>query len=86
MRTGLAAGEIAELTAPLTTAPEGFHVHKKIQALLAQRAEMGTGKRPVDYGMAEALAFGSLVKAGHRPSASPGRTAGAAPSTSATRC
>jgi DNA-binding response OmpR family regulator len=25
---------------------------------------MGAGKRPVDYGMAEALAFGSLVKAG----------------------
>ncbi len=62
--TGLPAAEIAALTGPLTTAPEGFHVHKKIQALLAQRAEMGTGKRPVDYGMAEALAFGSLVKAG----------------------
>jgi 2-oxoglutarate dehydrogenase E1 component len=62
--TGLSAAEIAGLAAPLTTAPEGFHVHKKIQALLAQRAEMGTAKRPVDYGMAEALAFGSLVKAG----------------------
>jgi 2-oxoglutarate dehydrogenase E1 component len=62
--TGLAAGEIAALAKPLTTAPEGFHVHKKIQALLAQRAEMGEGKRPVDYGMAEALAFASLVKAG----------------------
>ncbi|HEY4587721.1 MAG TPA: 2-oxoglutarate dehydrogenase E1 component [Thermoanaerobaculia bacterium] len=64
VRTGLPAGKIAALTGPLTTAPEGFHVHKKIQALLAQRAEMGNGKRPVDYGMAEALAFGSLVKAG----------------------
>jgi 2-oxoglutarate dehydrogenase E1 component len=62
--TGLSAAEIAGLTAPLTTAPEGFHVHKKIQALLTQRAEMGTAKRPVDYGMAEALAFGSLVKSG----------------------
>ncbi|HEY2289434.1 MAG TPA: 2-oxoglutarate dehydrogenase E1 component [Thermoanaerobaculia bacterium] len=64
VRTGLSAEEIAALTGPLTTAPAGFHVHKKIQALLAQRAEMGNGKRPVDYGMAEALAFGSLVKAG----------------------
>jgi 2-oxoglutarate dehydrogenase E1 component len=64
VRTGLSAAEIAELTGPLTIAPEGFHVHKKIQALLAQRAEMGNGKRPVDYGMAEALAFGSLVKGG----------------------
>ncbi|HEX3555467.1 MAG TPA: 2-oxoglutarate dehydrogenase E1 component [Thermoanaerobaculia bacterium] len=64
VRTGLPAAEIAALTAPLTTAPAGFHVHKKIQALLQQRAEMGTGKRPIDYGMAEALAFASLVKGG----------------------
>jgi 2-oxoglutarate dehydrogenase E1 component len=64
VKTGLAAAEIAELTAPLTSAPQGFNVHKKIQALLAQRAEMGLGKRPLDYGMAEALAFASLVKAG----------------------
>jgi 2-oxoglutarate dehydrogenase E1 component len=64
VKTGLPAGEIAALAGPLTTAPEGFHVHRKIQALLQQRAEMGQGKRPVDYGMAEALAFASLVKAG----------------------
>ena len=64
VKTGVPPEEIAALTGPLTTAPEGFHVHKKIQALLAQRAEMGTGKRPIDYGMAEALAFASLVKAG----------------------
>jgi 2-oxoglutarate dehydrogenase E1 component len=62
--TGVPAAAIGELTRPLTEAPEGFHVHKKIQALLAQRAEMGQGKRPLDYGMAEALAFASLVKMG----------------------
>ncbi|HSN86097.1 MAG TPA: 2-oxoglutarate dehydrogenase E1 component [Thermoanaerobaculia bacterium] len=64
VRTGLSKEEVEALTGPLTTAPEGFHVHKKIQALLQQRAEMGTGKRPIDYGMAEALAFASLAKAG----------------------
>ncbi len=64
VKTGLPPEEIAALTGPLTTAPEGFNVHKKIQALLAQRAEMGNGKRPIDYGMAEALAFASLAKAG----------------------
>ncbi len=53
-----------ELTARLTTAPEGFHVHPKVKKLLEQRAEMGQGKRALDYGMAEALAFASLVKAG----------------------
>ena len=62
--TGVPAEEIAELTRPLTSWPEGFHVHDKIRKLLEQRAEMGQGKRPVDYGMAEALAFAALVKQG----------------------
>jgi len=60
--TGLAVEELAEITKHLTTAPNSFHVHPKVAKLLEQRAEMGVGKRPVDYGMAEALAFGSLVK------------------------
>ena len=64
VETGLPVEELAELSSRLTTYPEGFHIHPKVKKLLEQRAEMGTGKRPVDYGMAEALAFGSLVKAG----------------------
>ena len=62
--TGLSAEELRALTGRLTTYPEGFHIHPKVKKLLEQRAEMGAGKRPVDYGMAEALAFASLVKAG----------------------
>jgi 2-oxoglutarate dehydrogenase E1 component len=62
--TGLSAQELHEITEPLTTYPEGFHIHPKVKKLLEQRAEMGSGKRPVDYGMAEALAFASLVKSG----------------------
>src|SRR6185312_12524742 len=48
----------------LTTYPADFHIHPKVGKLLEQRAEMGNGKRSVDYGMAEALAFASLVKTG----------------------
>jgi len=62
--TGLSSEELTELTSKLTSYPAGFHVHPKVKKLLEQRAEMGTGKRDVDYGMAEALAFGSLVKQG----------------------
>src|SRR5437660_5014833 len=62
--TGLSTEELAELTQKLTTYPAGFHIHPKVKKLLEQRAEMGTGKRDVDYGMAEALAFASLVKDG----------------------
>jgi 2-oxoglutarate dehydrogenase E1 component len=62
--TGLSSEELGEITHKLTSVPPAFHIHPKVKKLLEQRAEMGTGKRPVDYGMAEALAFGSLVKFG----------------------
>ena len=62
--SGLTEEELREITERLTTYPEGFHIHPKVKKLLEQRAEMGAGRRPVDYGMAEALAFGSLLKAG----------------------
>jgi 2-oxoglutarate dehydrogenase E1 component len=64
VETGLSSGELPELTQRLTTYPDGFHIHPKVKKLLEQRAEMGAGKRAVDYGMAEALAFASLVKSG----------------------
>jgi len=64
VETGLSEEELAALSKRLTTFPDGFHVHPKVKKLLEQRAEMGAGKRPVDYGMAEAFALGSLVKAG----------------------
>jgi len=62
--TSLSREELLELTERLTTYPEGFHIHPKVKKLLEQRAEMGAGKKPLDYGMAEALAFASLVKRG----------------------
>jgi 2-oxoglutarate dehydrogenase E1 component len=64
VETGLSREKIAELTDSLVRVPEGFHQHAKIGKLLEQRAEMGHGKRAVDYGFAEALALGSLVLEG----------------------
>jgi 2-oxoglutarate dehydrogenase E1 component len=63
-RTGLDAAEISSLTTALTTTPEGFHIHPKVAKLLEQRMEMGTGKKALDYGMAELLAYASLLKSG----------------------
>src|SRR5438067_1827685 len=62
--TGLPTEELQHLSERLTSYPPEFHIHPKIKRLLQQRAEVGSGKRPVDYGMAEALAFGSLLVAG----------------------
>jgi 2-oxoglutarate dehydrogenase E1 component len=62
--TGVPADRIAPVAAALTSAPESFHVHPKVRKLLDQRAEMAAGKRRVDFGMAEALAFGTLAAEG----------------------
>lgn len=62
--TGLAAAELQRITDGLTSYPPDFNIHPKVQKLLEQRHEMGYGKRAMDYGMAEALAFGSLAMSG----------------------
>ena len=64
VETAVSPEELRELSQRLTSYPSDFHIHPKVSKLLEQRAEMGAGKRPVDYGMAEALAFASLVKNG----------------------
>jgi 2-oxoglutarate dehydrogenase E1 component len=48
----------------LVSYPDGFHIHPKVKKLLEQRQEMAEGKRALDFGMAEALAFGSLLSQG----------------------
>jgi 2-oxoglutarate dehydrogenase E1 component len=64
VETGLSAENISELTNALVRVPQGFHVHPKIVKLLEQRSEMGHGKRAIDYGFAESLAFASLLQEG----------------------
>ncbi|MDB4953114.1 MAG: 2-oxoglutarate dehydrogenase, subunit [Myxococcales bacterium] len=44
--------------------PAGFTAHPKIVRLLEQRAQMGKGERPIDWGMGELLAYGSLLYQG----------------------
>jgi 2-oxoglutarate dehydrogenase E1 component len=64
VETSAAAEELTRLGTKLGEYPEGFHIHPKVAALLKQRQEMASGRRAIDYGMAEALAFASLVTSG----------------------
>ncbi len=64
LKTGIDAAAVSSLTAGLCAYPEGFAIHPKVKKLYEQRVEMAEGKRPFDYGMAELLAFASLVTAG----------------------
>ncbi|MCC6396873.1 MAG: 2-oxoglutarate dehydrogenase E1 component, partial [Bacteroidetes bacterium] len=53
--------EIAEV---LITAPLGFALHPKVAGILNKRGQMARGELPVDFGMAELLAFGTLLRQG----------------------
>ena len=44
--------------------PNGFAIHPKVKKLLDQRLQMTRGQRAVDFGTAELLAFGSLLRQG----------------------
>ncbi|HJX85268.1 MAG TPA: 2-oxoglutarate dehydrogenase E1 component, partial [Candidatus Angelobacter sp.] len=62
--TAVAEDTLRQITHGLTSYPGDFAIHPKVKKLLDQREKMGTGVMPLDYGMAEALAFGSLLTEG----------------------
>jgi 2-oxoglutarate dehydrogenase E1 component len=45
--------------------PAGFHVHPRLK-IVKDRAAMAAGEKPIDWGMGEALAFGTLLNLGIR--------------------
>ncbi|HJZ86108.1 MAG TPA: 2-oxoglutarate dehydrogenase E1 component [Polyangia bacterium] len=64
--TAVSPQVIAQVAHALSTVPAGFTPHPKVKRLLETRAEMAAGKRPIDWGMGEALAFGTLLAEGAR--------------------
>ena len=65
-QTGLPVETLKTIATALTTIPEGFHVHRTIQRFLDNRKKMIETGEGIDWAMAEALAFGSLLIEGHR--------------------
>jgi 2-oxoglutarate dehydrogenase E1 component len=61
VETGVPYETLETITTGLTRVPEQFHVHPKIARQLEARREEMTGRKPVDWAFAEALAFGSLL-------------------------
>jgi len=49
----------------LSEVPAGFGANPKVARLLEARSEMAKGARPLDWGFAELLAYGTLVWQGH---------------------
>jgi 2-oxoglutarate decarboxylase len=63
VETAVERGTLDEIAETITAVPEGFHIHEKLAKGLEQRRE-ALGEDAVDWSLAEALAFGSLVKEG----------------------
>eukprot|EP01090_Pellita_catalonica_P019814 TRINITY_DN6848_c0_g2_i1.p1 TRINITY_DN6848_c0_g2~~TRINITY_DN6848_c0_g2_i1.p1 ORF type:complete len:494 (+),score=93.47 TRINITY_DN6848_c0_g2_i1:115-1482(+) len=64
-KTGIDKKTYDSVGAALTTLPEGFTPHKKLAGLLKKRQQMIEGGKGIDWAVAEALAFGSLMKEGN---------------------
>jgi len=66
LETPTTAEVIKTISDKISLVPEGFHINPKMVGQLARRAKMGSGEVPMDWGFAEAVAFGSLVLEGRR--------------------
>src|SRR6266853_112507 len=62
--TTLPLAELQMLAEKLTSIPSNFKLHPRVEKIIADRRLMGQGKMPVDWGMAENLAYASLLKDG----------------------
>ncbi len=62
-KTGVDLAVLEKVVGAISSVPEGFTPHRKLKRLLKQRAQVFEKDR-VDWAMAEALAFGSLLEEG----------------------
>ncbi len=63
--TRVALAELQRLGRRLTDVPVGFTLHPRVQKVIDDRRLMIEGKLPVDWGMAENLAYATLLAAGY---------------------
>ena len=63
--SGLPAADIQRLADKFTEVPQGFALHNTVKKLLESRKAMAAGEQPIDWGMAETLAYASLVTNGN---------------------
>lgn len=62
VETGLPMMELKHLAGRLTDIPANFKLHPRVEKIIADRRLMGEGKLPLDWGMAENLAYAALLK------------------------
>jgi len=56
---------LTELARRVTDVPANFKLHPRVEKVIADRRAMGEGTLPVDWGMAETLAYATLLDQGY---------------------
>jgi 2-oxoglutarate dehydrogenase E1 component len=64
VETGVPRERLLEIAAAATHIPEDFHAHPKLARAFAARLQNMRAGEPIDWALAEALAFGSLLLEG----------------------
>ena len=64
LETAISKETLGQVTSKISLIPEGFNINPKMVGQLGRRAKMGAGETPMDWGFAEAIAFGSVVLEG----------------------
>jgi 2-oxoglutarate dehydrogenase E1 component len=65
MDTSVPLERLQQLALPLTTVPNGFTLHSRVQKIVQDRIAMARGDLPLDWGMAENLAYATLLTEGY---------------------
>ena len=65
LETGVDRDKLADIAMALTTVPEDMKLFRKMQKILNDRKKMFFETDRLDWGMAELLAYGSLMEEGH---------------------
>ncbi len=63
--TALPLAQLQALAEKIYTTPEDFTLHPRVAKILGDRREMAMGNLPIDWGMAENLAYASLLRDGY---------------------
>lgn len=62
--TAVSAEELKTIGELMVRVPTGFNIHPKVKKLLDQRVQMTLGRHAIDFGTAELLAYGALLRQG----------------------
>ncbi len=56
--------KLRKLSARLNEIPDGFSLHSRVKKIMSDRTDMAAGKRLVDWGFAETMAYATLIDDG----------------------